>query len=56
MFSKQESLRERVYAFWKMHRRENKSFTVNHFVAEEFFGYYGLQKSLLNFAQNLHKL
>ncbi len=30
VFLKQESLRERVFAFWKMHRRKNKSFTVDH--------------------------
>jgi hypothetical protein len=34
MVPKQGSLRERVFAFWKMHRRKNKSFTVDHFVAE----------------------
>ncbi len=38
MVSKQESLRERVLAFWKMHRRKDKSFTANHFVAEGFLG------------------
>jgi hypothetical protein len=39
MVSKQESLRERVFTFWKMHRRKNKTFTVNQFVAEGFLGY-----------------
>jgi hypothetical protein len=39
MISKQESFRERVFAFWKMRGRKNKSFIVNHFVAERFLGY-----------------
>jgi hypothetical protein len=39
MASQKELLRERVFAFWKMHRRKNKSFTANHFVAEGFLGY-----------------
>jgi hypothetical protein len=47
--SKKELLLQRVFTFWKMHRRKNKSLTVNHFVAEGFLGYiifFGLCQAL----------